>query len=1151
MKFRYALLFILLSSSLAIAMENTSGISNCDNCSHQEFLEMQNLLGQETHDIGLENSALDRLALITGSTSAKYRLMVIRSRIRSGVDNRKAIEDLVANLCSDHPNSFACEQAKAILYISTSDMRLKLQPFFMYETNSNYEKAVAEIENIFGKAPVEEGLRYRYFIMLGHIEGREQEAIDGLRALGKADPDNFYLARTSKNQITQFSASKLANEAFNIIHDPLKAKLAQEKLEKAIAIDPTNLDVPYWRERLNESRYFSKVDEADELFALQKYPQAIAKYKNAITLLNTSPYAYIGLARCALAIERIDEFNIYKRQALQHANTESPDEALRIKKLMLSMEADVLILKAAKLEQQGKEEQAMELRKKALSYDKDNPWLYYSLATSYRDLGDANKGLKLFTDLPKAKLQQLEYAYPYSLYLKSIDKLKEAYLVLRPYISSSDPDIQAELKNLIQMNKRADLEAKATAAENEGDLANAITYREEILKLNLEDDPWQYYNLAADFANLGDHDAAQQVFTKLPDQKLKTADFTYPYALILAKGDNYDLALSVTEPYKDNADFISLREDLVNQRINQQVSRLIAEGNSAEAIELLKTSNSVAAKERLGNIYFSNDQYALAKEQYNDLLAHQITTDPAIYLRLARCEQELKNTPAALKALEEYTKNNQTELSITEARELAQLYEDLGEKQKAQELYDTHKEAVAKADNREAAWFMRNSLRNNIQLNNQAPELQLASAKQAMSLADNNMDYSKDEAFTRALLTPDTDEDWLHKSIRTLSSDLYQQQMYIFTAGFNYLKDSGNSGYSDMTGKIYIANLSLPMLGGRFQLQTDTVYRNVGELTGEPWTDMYGTCFSTGCTEQNKHTLTRTSVALAWSNSIYSFDIAALPHINDDLEWHTNDIMGSAAYSFSIADYNLQLKAYRKALDNSFLSYFGDYDPQTRTAFGSVRALGIKLSGSHALGTNDGLWGNIFAEKITGKNVEDNTDFRLMGGYYNHFYDKPNEQLSYGISSTYWHFNKDLSGYTLGQGGYYSPQQFISASLSLGWKKRTPNWSWELNGSLGETWSQTKAIARYPDKSLIPSYLTLSDIDSISDSDSSWSFGGNLTGIVERRITDNLTVGGSFSITQAEDYSPNQGLVYLRYSFMPWLGDLPMPPAPPTPYTQW
>lgn len=1153
MKFRYALLSILLSSSLAIAEDFTSGISNCNNCSHQEFLEMQNLLGQQTHDIGLENSALDRLALITGSNSPKYRLMVIRSRIRSGVDNRKAIEDLITNLCTDLPDSFACEQAQAIYTITSSDMHLKLQPFFMYETNSNYAKAVEEIETIFGGAPIEEGLRYRYFIMLGNIEGREQEAINGLAAMGKVDPDNFYLAKTTKTHITKFSANKLANKAFNIIHNPLKVKLAQEKLEQAIAMDPSNPDVPYWHERLNESRYFSKVDEGDEFYALQKYPLAIKKYKSAITLLNTSPYAYIGLARCALATDRIDEFNIYKHQVLQYAKTESNEEALRIKKLMQSMEADVIMLKADMLEQKGKLSQSMELRQKALSYDKDNPWIYYALASSYRDLGEASKGLKLFTDLPKSKLQLVEYAYPYSLYLKSLNKFKEALVVLKPYLSSSDPDIQNELKNLVQINKQAELEEKATIAENEGDLANAITYREAILKLETTEDPWQYYNLAADLANLGDTESAINVFIKLPDEKLKTAEYTYPYALILAKCDDYALALSVTDPYKDNSDFIDLRENLKNQEINTKVTNLLNKGQTAQAIDTLKTSTSIAAKERLANIYFSNNEFDKAKEQYESLIADQITTDPAIYLRLARCEKELNNNQASLYNLNMYKEHKQTELSITEARDLAQLYEDLGEKQQAQKVYETQKVAIAKADNREAAWFLRNSMRNSMQLN-QSNERQLLEAKQAMSLADNNINYSNNEAFTKALLTPNTEEDWLHKSIRTMSSELYQKQMYIFTAGFSYLKDSGSSGYSDMSGKNYIANLSFPMLGGKFQVQTDTISRNVGELTGEPWTDMYGTCFATGCTTQNKHTLTKTSIAIAWSNDIYSFDIAALPHINkdgNDFEWKTNDIMGSIAYSFALAEYNLQLRAYRKALDNSFLSYFGDYDPQTRTAFGAVRAMGVRLSTSHAISITDGLWGNISAEKITGKNIKDNSDIRLMGGYYNHFYDQPNEQLSYGVSSTYWHFTHDLSGYTLGQGGYYSPQQFISASLSLSWKKRTTNWSWELNGSLGETWSQTKAMARYPNKSLIPNYLTLSDIDSSSDTDSSWSFGGSITGIIERRVTDNLTVGGEFSITQSEDYSPNQGLVYLRYSFMPWLGDLPMPPTPPTPYTQW
>ena len=45
----------------------------------------------------------------------------------------------------------------------------------------------------------------------------------------------------------------------------------------------------------------------------------------------------------------------------------------------------------------------------------------------------------------------------------------------------------------------------------------------------------------------------------------------------------------------------------------------------------------------------------------------------------------------------------------------------------------------------------------------------------------------------------------------------------------------------------------------------------------------------------------------------------------------------------------------------------------------------------------------------------------------------------------YWSYDQDLSEYTLGQGGYYSPQQYYSIGVPLNYAFRTANWSVSLN----------------------------------------------------------------------------------------------------------
>ena len=67
-----------------------------------------------------------------------------------------------------------------------------------------------------------------------------------------------------------------------------------------------------------------------------------------------------------------------------------------------------------------------------------------------------------------------------------------------------------------------------------------------------------------------------------------------------------------------------------------------------------------------------------------------------------------------------------------------------------------------------------------------------------------------------------------------------------------------------------------------------------------------------------------------------------------------------------------------------------------------------------------------------------------------------------------WHYDKDLSGYSLGQGGYYSPQEYLSFAIPVMWRERTENWSWELGASGSWSHSRTKTMPRYPLMNLIP-----------------------------------------------------------------------------------
>lgn len=122
---------------------------------------------------------------------------------------------------------------------------------------------------------------------------------------------------------------------------------------------------------------------------------------------------------------------------------------------------------------------------------------------------------------------------------------------------------------------------------------------------------------------------------------------------------------------------------------------------------------------------------------------------------------------------------------------------------------------------------------------------------------------------------------------------------------------------------------------------------------------------------------------------------------------------------------------------------------------------------SYDQGNEHGVWASVDADSLTGKNVEDNWRTRWMSGYYYKLINEDNQRLAVGVNNMIWHYNKDLSDYTLGQGGYYSPQKYISFSLPVSWRKRTEDWSWELNASASWSHSRSSTSKIYPMPSLL------------------------------------------------------------------------------------
>lgn len=383
-------------------------------------------------------------------------------------------------------------------------------------------------------------------------------------------------------------------------------------------------------------------------------------------------------------------------------------------------------------------------------------------------------------------------------------------------------------------------------------------------------------------------------------------------------------------------------------------------------------------------------------------------------------------------------------------------------------------------------------------------------------------------AFTRAMRLEDND-DWLARGLRTEAQALYQQQNpTIRIHNDHWWRSDGTPGISELTANTTIVQANYPIKNGSGFIRADHVRMDAGRL--EPDADgIYrgelGTCASEAtavCKDGFKQRAQGTSVAIGWAGKDLSFDLGTTP-----LGFPVSSWTAGISYSGSWRSTGWRLTASRRPMSNSVLSFAGIKDIGTGVKWGGVMATGAALSLSWDQGEANGVWADLSHHVLKGKNVQNNQRSRVMGGYYRRLINKNNELLSVGVNAMHWRYKKDLGGYGLREGGYYSPKQYNSISLPVRYAKRSANWSFVIEG--GASLSRAKN----------------------HQGETSRGLGYTLSGGVERRLTNHWVLGAGLDLQHSKDYAPSRGMLYLRYTFEPWQGSLPLGLDALTPYADF
>ncbi|CQH36909.1 TPA: cellulose biosynthesis protein BcsC [Yersinia enterocolitica] len=1150
--------------SLALLPQAFIGVARgAEAVSPTQFLLEQVRLGEATNKDELVKQSLYRLNMMDPN-NPDVIAAGIRQALRQG--NLAEAQKQLDKLQQLAPDSDVYRRAKLMLAMTKPEVRQQLQEARLLATAGRVAEAKVKYDQLLQGNPPTLDLAVEYWRLVARLPGQEALATQKLASLDQQYPGNVALRMALARMY--FSQQKAA-QGYAI-------------LEK-VATDPTGTSdaADLWM---------------DTIKTMTVSPQSVAALTHFLNVFSIGPQA--DMARKELANQQAMLADpTYQARLSGLAKVDSGSGAAAIPALKQALAAspnDPEILGALGLAyaRAGDRAQALRLFEQAQKSDKDglksDKWASLIKTNRYWLLNDeGDKALKTGnTALAQQKYQQArqidgsdsyaliglgdvavarhddktaEQHYQQALRLdpansSAVRGLANIYQRESPqkalnYLNNLPRSQQAKMRdtlNSLQLDMLKQ-QAEALAAQQQWHQA-AEKYR-QAQKL-APNDVWITYRLAQALAQDGHSAQADAEFHQLASRKPGDPEQVYAYALYLSstERDSQALAHLATLPAAQwNDNIRELDQRLKLDQVLTLARQLRGNGDETGAITALRQQPANTQIDlTLADWALERGDYSEALAGYQRILAREPQNPDArlgeieAYIaegRLSDARQHLQTEPLTSEGA-----------SLNTQRRVANAWSGVGDPQKAADIFQRLKPAAAKgAPSQDNALVFRDSAR--LAQSQGQPTAAQDDFKQAMVASGIAPTRPTDNDSYTLLTRNQATDDWLKRGIRADAADLYRQQDTRVTLDQDYWGSSGTGGISDLSAFNTMAQVDTPLADGRAFFRSDIIEMNASTFanTKGVYKEKFGTCYKAGCEGDIRQRASGTSIAMGWQNDHWATDIGTTP-----MGFEVVDVVGGLAYSNSWNHIGWTATASRRPLSSSLLAFAGTRDPNTNVTWGGVRANGVSLGASYDRGEANGVWSDLSYHYLTGQNVADNQRLRFMTGYYYKLINEDNRRLTVGLNGMWWHYQKDLSGYTLGQGGYYSPQKYLSLAIPVNYRQRTDNWSWELGGSVSLSHSATNDRARYPLQSLLNNSIkSISDRNDLDYGDSSNGVGYTLRALIERRLSSHWTLGAGVDIQQAKDYTPSHALIYLRYSMAGWQGDLDMPPQPLVPYADF
>ncbi|OUM22336.1 cellulose synthase [Pseudomonas sp. 1239] len=1016
-------------------------------------------------------------------------------------------------------------------------------------------------------------------------QAQDADALGGLGIVRQrqgrlGDADALFKQAISRGNSSRWQSALQGNRYWvlldqaNAARDAGNPQDARELLQRAIAMNPRQVQGP--------------VSLADLQAAQGQFDSAETTYRQALSLDAGNPDALRGLVSVLAQNGKLGE-----SQRLIDGLSDAQRERLGDLRVL---RAAIAVGQARDAERSGDLAGARKALEEAVRNDPQNVWARYDLAQVYLKSDASGKARQTIDEMLKANPQRAEALYASALFSSRLGEWQSAQRSLAQVPTAQRSAAMHTLAEEIELHlltrQTADL-----AKQGQRQQAMKLLQRAEPAAAN---NPGMLSALAATYIDIGQTEHALGMLrTAIAQSSTPSPSLRLAYAGALLKaGDDVQVNQILRELRSQPLQAGNQRsyDDLVFQYTVRQADLLREKGDLVAAYDTLAPAlaqrpQDPQAVSSLARMYLDNRNPAKAVELFTPLL-RQYPDNADVQMGAAQAFVQAGDADKAERAVEKALQlAPQNPQILTSA---AGYYRGRGKLAKAEQLY-----AQALALQAPPEQNVLNPFGQAIAVNpfvgqpGQRKQSRLSETVLAEipEPAQTQVSSRANEAFDAPVLLASRDSE---PGLRTASQatpqlatpapvdpraalqteldTIREARSPQIKQGVTFRGNDSESGLGKITDVEAPLEISVPWNDDRLALRITPVSLNAGGVKNElsansrfggitsemarnilamPLPDLLAEAEDFYIDSPGSQKDSGVGVALAYENPSQGLkaDLGVSP-----VGFLYNTAVGGISLDRPFAEgsnwrYNLNLS--RRSVTDSLTSFAGARDKRTDLQWGGVTSNGGRLQLGYDNQTY-GMYGYGSWHKLLGHDVESNTRSELGSGIYWYLLNNQDERLTAGLSVSGAHYANNQSFFTYGHGGYFSPQNFFSIGVPVSWAQRGPNFSYQVQGSVGMQHIEQDSAPYFRDRQSQAALERISQafatdgttLRTTYASQSKTGIGYSLGASGEYRLGDGFFFGGTLGVDNARDYQQWTGGLYLRYLFDDGRGAMPLPVNP-------